>query len=261
MEELLTVDALISFLSLAIMEIVLGIDNIIFISILTAKLPEAQQRTARVTGLTLALLIRVGLLFALSWLIGLDKAFLTIDFEFLGFAIKHGFSGKDLILIGGGLFLVYKATTEIHEKLEGAEHGSGDIKLNSLSRAIIQIVLLDVVFSIDSILTAIGLVDIVLLMVAAVVVSMAVMLMAAKSISDFIHKHPTLKMLALAFLLLIGVLLIVEGLGQHVPKGYIYFAIFFSLSVELLNIRTRKKKKTEPITLRRKYKDGEQETN
>ena len=257
MEGLFTPDAIISFLSLALMEIVLGIDNIIFISILTAKLPIEQQRTARLTGLSLALVIRVILLFMLTWLIGLDKVLFTIDLEVLSIHINHGFSGKDLILIAGGLFLVYKSTSEIHEKLEGAEHSSGDIKLTSLSRAIFQIVLLDVVFSIDSILTAIGLVESVYLMIGAVIVSMGVMLAAAKSISEFIQKHPTIKMLGLAFLLLIGVLLIVDGLGQHVPKGYIYFAIFFSLFVEMLNIRTRKKKKTEPITLRRRYKEGE----
>lgn len=256
MESLLSPDAIISFISLCIMEIILGVDNIIFISILTSKLPESQRGKARLTGLLLALAIRIALLFMLSWLIGLDKVLFTLDLGFIGLQVGHGFSGKDLILIAGGLFLVYKSTTEIHNKLEGDEHDGAAIVKHSLSHTIVQIVLLDVVFSIDSILTAIGLVDSVLIMVAAVIVSMTVMILTAKSISDFIQKHPALKMLALAFLLLIGVLLIVEGLGQHVPKGYIYFAIFFSLFVELLNMRTRKKKKTTPVHLRKKYMDG-----
>ncbi len=244
MDAIFTVDGLISFFSLALMEIVLGIDNVIFISILTGRLPEHQQAKARNIGLSLALIIRIGLLFALSLLIGLSDDL----FSLLG----HGFSGRDLIMIGGGIFLVYKSTIEIHHKLEGQEEATGGKKLSTLQAAILQIILLDLVFSFDSILTAIGLVQNVYIMVAAVIVSMGIMLFAAKSISDFINKHPTLKMLALSFLLMIGVLLVADGFHYHVPKGYIYFSIFFSLFVELLNMRARRKRKGQPVKLRQR---------
>ena len=250
MDALFTIENLISFLSLTLMEIVLGIDNIIFISILTGRLPESQQEKARLVGLTLALLIRVGLLFALTWLIGLNATLFTI--------FDQAISGRDLILMLGGIFLIYKSTTEIHGKLEGEEEHDKDIVKLTLQVAIIQIVLLDIVFSFDSILTAIGLVQNVKIMVAAVVISMIVMLVAAKRISEFINRHPTIKMLALSFLLMIGLLLFVEGLDVHVPKGYVYVAIFFSLGVELLNIRARSKRKTEPVHLKQKYKDQSQ---
>lgn len=245
MEDILTLNNLISFISLTLMEVVLGIDNIIFISILTARLPAHQQDKGRMIGLVLALLIRIILLFALSWLIGLNKAIFTI-FDF-------GVTGRDLILIGGGLFLIYKSTSEIHAKLEGSEEHTKNIKLLTLQSAIFQIIMLDIVFSFDSILTAIGLVDEVYIMIAAVIIAMGVMIASAKTISEFINKHPTLKMLALSFLLLIGVLLLVEGFHAHVPKGYIYFAIFFSLSVELLNMRLRKK--TKPVQLKKDVAD------
>ncbi|CAN5336675.1 TerC family protein [soil metagenome] len=245
MEEILTIGGLISFLSLTLMEVVLGIDNIIFISILTARLPEHQQDKGRIIGLTLALLMRVGLLFAISWLIGLNKPLFTV-FDFAA-------TGRDLILIGGGLFLIYKSTSEIHVKLEGTEEHTKTVKQLTMQAAILQIILLDIVFSFDSILTAIGLVDNVLIMVAAVIIAMGIMILSAKSISEFIHKHPTLKMLALSFLLLIGVLLMVEGFHAHVPKGYIYFAIFFSLGVELLNMKVRKK--SQPVSLKRNVSD------
>ena len=249
MEEFFTISALISLLSLTLMEVVLGIDNIIFISILTGRLPEKQQERARHIGLMLALLMRVGLLFAISWLIGLNKALFTVaDFEV---------SGRDIILALGGLFLIYKSTTEIHGKLEGEEESEQNIKTLTMQKAIMQIVLLDIVFSFDSILTAIGLVKEIEIMVVAVIISMAVMLLAAKKISDFINKHPTVKMLALSFLLMIGVLLIVDAFHYHVPKGYVYFAIFFSLAVEILNIRARKKGTYEPVHLKQKYKDIE----
>jgi predicted tellurium resistance membrane protein TerC len=245
MEEILTIGGLISFLSLTLMEVVLGIDNIIFISILTARLPEHQQDKGRIIGLVLALLMRVGLLFAITWLIGLNKPlFMIMDF---------GVTGRDLILIGGGLFLIYKSTSEIHAKLEGSDFHSKEIKQLTLQAAIFQIVLLDIVFSFDSILTAIGLVDNVLIMVAAVIISMGIMIASAKTISEFINRHPTLKMLALSFLLLIGVLLMVEGFHAHVPKGYIYFAIFFSLSVEILNMKVRKK--SSPVPLKKSLPD------
>ncbi len=241
----------VSFLSLTLMEIVLGIDNVIFISILTSRLPESQQERARTIGLGLALLMRVALLFAISWLIGFERELFSV----FGF----GVTGRDIILILGGLFLIYKSTTEIHGKLEGAEENAQNIKQLTMQSAIFQIVLLDIVFSVDSILTAIGLVKEIGIMVAAVVVSMVIMLLAARKISEFINTHPTVKMLALSFLLMIGFLLIIEGLHQHVPKGYVYFAIFFSLSVEFLNIRVKRKNSANPIHLKQKYKDKEVE--
>ncbi len=228
------------------MEIVLGIDNVIFISILTGRLPKEQQEKARIIGLSLALIIRVALLFAISWLIGLNKPLFTI--------LEFGVTGRDLILMGGGLFLIYKSTVEIHEKLEGEMHGDKNLATLTFQAAIIQIILLDVVFSFDSILTAIGLVDNVWIMVVAVVISLGVMIASAGTIANFIHKHPTLKMLALSFLLLIGVLLLAEGFHAHVPKGYIYFAIFFSLSVELLNMKVRKK--GTPVELKNKINEN-----
>ena len=254
MESLLTVDALISLLSLTIMEIVLGIDNIIFISILCNRLPENQQDRARTIGLLLALIMRIGLLFAISWLVGLKTPlFELFDYEF---------TGRDLILIAGGIFLIYKSTTEIHEKLEGPEAEAGTDKktASTFQYVIIQILLLDAVFSFDSILTAVGLVNNVWIMIIAVVISMGIMLIAAKSISTFINKHPTVKMLALSFLLMIGVLLFVEGFGVHVPKGYVYFAIFFSLLVEVLNLRMKKaSQERKPVKLRKRYKEEKKE--
>lgn len=245
MQELLTWEAFVSFLSLSVMEIVLGIDNIIFISILSQRLPENQQAKARRIGILLALIIRIGLLFALTWLIGMTSSLFAIG--------SFDFSGRDLILIAGGIFLVYKATTEIHEKLEGggAEENQSS-KASLMSTIIFQIVLLDIVFSFDSILTAIGLAESVYIMIAAVIVAISIMLALSGAISTFIQKHPTIKMLALAFLLLIGVLLVLDGFHQEVPKGYIYAAIFFSLFVELLNIRVRKSKKP-PVDLRGRY--------
>lgn len=243
MEQLLTADGLISFLSLTLMEIVLGIDNIIFISILTNRLPEAQQPRARTIGISLAILIRVALLFGISWLISLSDPLFTL--------FEMDFTVRDLILMAGGLFLIYKSTNEIHEKLEGEEHKTENLKKLTMQAAIFQIVLLDIVFSFDSILTAIGLVDSVMIMVAAVVISMGIMLLSAKKISDFVNAHPTVKMLALSFLLMIGVLLIADGFHFHVPKGYVYFAIFFSLLVEILNLRMKKNTR-DPVKLKQK---------
>lgn len=251
MEELLTISGLISLLSLTLMEIVLGIDNIIFISILTGRLPEKDQGKATFIGMGLALGMRVALLLLLSWLIGLNQTLFTV-FDF-------GVTGRDIILILGGLFLIYKSTTEIHEKLEGADESAKNVVQLTFSAAIVQIVLLDIVFSFDSILTAIGLVKNVNIMIIAVVISMVIMLLSAKKISAFINKHPTVKMLALSFLLMIGVLLIAEGFHQHVQKGYVYFAIFFSLTVEMLNIKA-KKKTVEPVHLREKYIDRKEDT-
>jgi predicted tellurium resistance membrane protein TerC len=231
---LLTLDGVISLITLIVMEIVLGIDNIIFISILAGKLPKNQQAKARRIGLSLALLMRIGLLFSITWIIGLKEDVLHVA--------GIGFSGRDLVLLAGGLFLIAKSTSEIHSKIEGEEdHTNTDLKKITLNAAIFQILLLDVVFSFDSILTAVGLVNEVVTMIVAVIISMIVMLMAAKSVSDFVNKHPTIKMLALAFLLMIGFMLVVEAFDIHVPKGYVYFAMAFSLLVELMNLRMRKK--------------------
>jgi len=231
-----SVSGLISLVTLVVMEIVLGIDNIIFVSILAGKLPLHQQEKARKIGLTLALLIRVALLFSITWIIGSTRDLFTV--------LGNGFSGRDLVLMAGGLFLIAKSTSEIHGKIAGEEeHSTGKGKKMNMRSAIFQIVLLDIVFSFDSILTAIGLVKDVWIMIIAVVISMLVMLAASKSVSDFVNKNPTIKMLALSFLLMIGFMLVVEAFDVHVPKGYIYFAMAFSLLVELLNMRLRKKSK------------------
>jgi predicted tellurium resistance membrane protein TerC len=231
---LFTTAGMVSLLTLVIMEIVLGIDNIIFISILAGKLPLEEQGRARKIGLFLALLIRIALLFGISWIVGLKEDLFTI--------MGHGFSGRDIVLFFGGLFLMAKSTSEIHEKIAGDEHFS-EVTLRKLTLrgAILQIIGLDIVFSFDSILTAVGLVDHVSIMIVAVIISMIVMLIAARPVSDFVNNHPTIKMLALSFLLMIGFMLIIEAFDFEVPKGYIYFAMAFSLLVELLNLRVRKK--------------------
>ncbi|MBK7888083.1 MAG: TerC family protein [Bacteroidetes bacterium] len=235
---ILTVDGLISLLTLVIMEIVLGIDNIIFISILAGKLPYQQQAKARRIGLSLALIIRIALLFSISWIVSLKEPFITI--------MDHGFSGRDMVLLFGGLFLMAKSTSEIHGKISKEEHlSTPGMKKLTLNMAIAQIIGLDIVFSFDSILTAVGLVDHVSIMILAVIISMIVMLISAKSVSDFVNKHPTIKMLALSFLLMIGFMLTIEAFHYEVPKGYIYFAMAFSLLVELLNMRIRKKSSAE----------------
>ena len=235
--------AWVAFLTLLALEIVLGIDNIIFISILAGKLPSEQQSRARFIGLSLALIIRVGLLFSLSWVIGLTAPLFTI--------LGQEISGRDLILIGGGLFLLAKATFEIHENLEGEEgHASKRVAASFLS-VIIQIILLDAVFSLDSVITAIGMVDQVGLMISAVVVAIAFMMLFAAPLGAFVARHPTIKMLALSFLLLIGLTLLVEAFEVHIPKGYIYFAMGFSVFVEMLNLRLRKK--AQPVKLHERY--------
>lgn len=240
-------DTYVSLLTLTFLEIILGIDNIIFISILTGKLPPHEQKKARTLGLALALIFRVLLLLSISWIAGLVNPLFTV----FGFAV----TGRSLILILGGLFLLYKSTLEIHEKLEGEEEKekeSSGVKVK-LSSLLIQIILLDLVFSFDSVITAVGLVQHVSIMIIAIILSMIVMLIFAKSVSNFIHKHPTIKMLALSFLLMIGLLLFLEGLHIEVPKGYVYFAMAFSFLVELLNIKLRKKSK--PVALKEKYKE------
>ncbi len=221
----------IAFLTLCALEIVLGIDNIIFISILASKLPVEQQAKARLIGLSLAMITRVLLLLSISWMAQLT----TPLFEVLG----RGVSGRDLILILGGIFLVWKSTHEIHQKLEGAEENT-NIKAKAVfSSIIIQIILLDIVFSLDSVITAVGMVNNVPIMIAAVIVAVIFMMFFSGPISGFVDRHPTIKMLALSFLLMIGVMLIADGCGQHVPKGYIYFAMGFSVLVEILNIKMR----------------------
>lgn len=233
----------IALVTLTSLEIVLGIDNIIFISILASKLPHAQQTRARQVGLSLAMLTRIALLFSLSWIIGLTAPIFTI--------IGQEISGRDLILLGGGLFLLAKATYEIHERLEGAEgHASAKVAA-SFASVIIQILLLDIVFSLDSVITAVGMVDELAVMITAVIVAVVIMLWAAGPVSDFVNRHPTVKMLALSFLLLIGFSLVVEGLHQHIPKGYIYFAMGFSVFVEMLNLRLRQK--SAPVKLHEPY--------
>ncbi len=232
-------DVWIGFLTLTFLEIVLGIDNLIFISILSNKLPEALRAKARRTGLALALVTRILLLCSLAWVMKLDQPFWTTTIA--GKALS--LSGKDVILLAGGLFLVFKSTREIHEKLEG-EHAEQSVgKVPSFQAAVIQILLLDIVFSLDSVITAVGMSNRIGVMIAAVVVAMIVMLVFVNAIAGFVERHPTIKMLALAFLILIGTMLMAEGFHQHVPKGYIYFAMAFSAGVEMLNIRHRAKSK------------------
>lgn len=235
-------EAWIALTTLTALEIVLGIDNIIFISILVGRLPEAQRNFARRMGLGLAMLTRLALLFSISWVMGLNKPWFTI--------LGNSISGRDVVLIGGGLFLLFKATHEIHNSLEGVEDTNKKIVVTGMGMVLLQIAILDIVFSLDSVITAVGLVDHVTLMAIAIILAVLVMLMAAKPIGDFVEKHPTIKILALSFLILVGVTLIVEGFDVHVPKGYIYFAMAFSVSVEFLNLRMRRKSR-EPVKLHR----------
>ncbi len=240
----------IAFVTLTVLELVLGIDNVIFISILAGKLPAEQQARARYIGLALALVMRVGLLFSLTWVMGLTAPLFTI--------FNYAISGRDLILLVGGLFLIGKSTHEIHGSLEGEEGHASRRTYASFASVIIQIMLLDIVFSLDSVITAVGMVDNIWIMIAAVVVSIVAMMLFAGSIGAFVQRHPTIKMLALAFLLLIGVTLIAEGLHQHIPKGYIYFAMAFSVVVEILNLRLRKAK-TKPVDLHKPYSDRDEQ--
>lgn len=235
------------------MEIVLGIDNIIFISILVNRLPVAQQARGRVIGLTLAMVFRVALLLSITWVVGLRAALFTLPLP--GLSEPFAVSGRDLILLVGGLFLIYKSTTEIHTKLQGEEAGSAANRAGqaTLAQVILQIGLIDLVFSFDSILTAVGLVDNVAVMMVAVLLSMGLMLAFSRAVTEFVNQHPTVKMLALSFLIMIGLLLVMEAAHQEIEKGYLYFAMAFSLVVELLNLRLRKK--TTPVTLRTPHFD------
>jgi predicted tellurium resistance membrane protein TerC len=243
-EWLASPEAWIALGTLTALEIVLGIDNIIFISILVNRLPVNQHTLARQMGLGLAMMTRLALLFSIAWVMGLTKPWFTL--------LNQAISGRDMILIGGGLFLLAKATHEIHNSLEGVEEGTQRVVAASLGMVLTQIAVLDIVFSLDSVITAVGLVEHVSLMAIAIIAAVGVMLIAAKPIGDFVDEHPTIRILALAFLILVGVTLIVEGFDVHVPKGYIYFAMAFSVAVEMLNIRMRKKR-TDPLKLHKKF--------
>jgi predicted tellurium resistance membrane protein TerC len=243
---LLTADALLSLISLSAMEIVLGIDNVVFIAILTARLPAAQQTLARRLGMSMALAMRIALLFAISWLMSLTRPLFTIPL------LREDISGRDIILMLGGLFLIFKATWEIHDKLE-VDHTRARARTAlraSFAWTIAQILVLDIVFSLDSVITAVGMSNQLPVMITAMVIAMVVMLGSMGTIGGFVERHPSVKILALSFLLLIGVMLVVEGMGQHVSKGYIYFAMAFSLLVELLNMRYRKQHR--PVELGRR---------
>jgi predicted tellurium resistance membrane protein TerC len=235
----------IALLTLTALEIVLGVDNVIFISVLAGKLPKEQQGRARTIGLAAAMLMRIALLFSLSWLSRLTAPLFTV----VGLEI----SGRDLILLLGGMFLIAKSTWEIHENLEASVHHAAGREVASFRSLIVQIMLLDIVFSLDSVITAIGMARHIGVMVAAVVIAVLVMMVAARPIGEFVDEHPTVKMLALSFLLLIGFSLVVEGLHQHIPKGYIYFAMGFSMFVEMINLRLRKVR--EPVSLHRRMRD------
>lgn len=240
----LTGDALAALVTLAAMEIVLGVDNLVFIAILSTRLPREQQPLARRVGLGAALLTRVALLFAITWIMGLTRPL---------FELGRPWSGRDLILLGGGLFLIFKATREIHDKLEGGAHRAPGGGRAGFAGVVTQIMLLDIVFSLDSVITAVGMAEDLWVMVTAVVAAMVVMLVSMEAVTAFIERHPTVKILALSFLLLIGVLLVAEGMGRHIEKGYVYFAMAFSLFVELLNMRYRAR---QPVALHRRFEDS-----
>jgi len=245
MEWIANPDTWIALVTLTALEIVLGIDNVIFIAILVAKLPPHQRATARRIGLSLAMLMRIALLFSLAWIMSLTAPLFTV--------LQQEISGRDLILIGGGLFLIAKSTQEIHERLEGPEgHAAAGAGAASFASIIVQILLLDIVFSLDSVITAVGMASELGVMVAAVVLAVGVMLVASGPISDFVHRHPTVKILALSFLILIGVALLGEGLDFHIPKGYIYFAMAFAVGIELINLRARART-AEPVRLHQPY--------
>ena len=245
MEALLNADALIALVTLTVLEVVLGVDNVIFISILAGKLPAEQQDRARRVGLLAAMGMRIALLSSLAWIVRLTAPLFT--------AFGKAFSGRDLILLGGGLFLLTKATREIHDKLEGEEGHVSARVAPSFVAVIGQIMLLDIVFSLDSVITAVGMADDLVVMVLAVIIAVGIMMLSSRSIGGFVNQHPTVKVLALSFLLLIGVSLVAEGLDFHIPKGYIYFAMAFSVFVEMINLRAAAKRKGQPVKLHQPY--------
>lgn len=255
MEILTSPELLLAFLTLFMLELVLGIDNVVFISILTNRLPEHQRQRARIVGLSLAMILRIVLLFFASWIVGLTDPWIT-----LGDSDALQLSGRDLILLAGGLFLIYKAVTEIHHKLEGEEEKTegGAVKHAAFGAIIVQIILIDLVFSIDSVITAVGMVDELSIMIAAVVLSIGLMMFVAGRISDFVNKHPTVKILALSFLVLIGATLVAESFDVHVDKPFIYGPIAFAIAVETLNLiyKRRREASTEPVHLHEKYRDA-----
>lgn len=244
MDAFLTSDGLLALVTLTFLEIILGVDNVIFISILSGKLTYSLQKRARRTGLLAAMVMRIGLLISIAWIVRLTRPLFTV--------LAQEISGRDVILILGGLFLIGKATLEIHERLEGEEHQASTRAAPSFAAVIVQIMLLDIVFSLDSVITAVGMAEDISIMVAAVVLSVAIMMFSAEPISQFVSLHPTIKVLALSFLLLIGVSLVGDGLDMHVPKGYIYFAMGFSVFVEMINLRVRGS--SSPVRLHQLYK-------
>ncbi len=235
MDLLTSPEAWIALITLTLLEVVLGIDNIVFISVLASKLEQSQQARARTTGLLMAMLMRIGLLLTIAWIVRLTAPLFSFG--------EHGVSGRDLILLVGGLFLLGKATHEIHENIEGGGHGPDGRVASSFTSVIVQIMVLDIVFSLDSVITAVGMADDVRIMVAAVIIAVGIMMIAAGPVSNFVEAHPTVKMLALSFLLLIGMSLVADGAGFHIPKGYIYFAMSFSMMVEFLNLQVRQRRR------------------
>jgi predicted tellurium resistance membrane protein TerC len=248
MEWIFSPEAWIALLTLTTLEIVLGIDNIIFITILVGRLPLEQRNSARTLGLGLAMLTRIALLLSITWVMRLTNELFTV--------LGHGITGRDLILIGGGLFLLAKSTHEIHQSLEGSEHGGKEHSASGFVMTLLQIAVIDIIFSLDSVITAVGLARDIPVMILAIMIAVFIMMIAAKTISDFVERHPTIKMLALSFLILVGATLVAEGSGFEFPRGYVYFAMAFSVCVEMLNIRMRRKE-VEPVHLRRTMEEEE----
>lgn len=240
MEQLFSTEGLVSLVTLTFLEVVLGIDNVVFISIIAGRVEQKNQKKTRMLGLGLALIARLLLLLGVGWLISLQNPVLTFN--------EFNLSFRDLILIGGGLFLIWKSVSEIHAKLEGEEHSAKDVKVLTWRGAVIQIMLIDVVFSFDSVLTAVGIVENMWIIVIAIVIALAVMLIFVNTISNFINKHPAMKVLAISFLFMIGTILVIEGLHFHVPKGYMYFSMAFAIIIEIINMKIRKK--TKPVALK-----------